>query len=201
METEVGDDAFDAALADGEVFLNQLLGDDFDGAVGIEESLGDDATDDFWGAAMIGLGTRGLGLKGLGTAFAEGSQELVVALAAVAEARGNLCHRAIGTLTGDEHGELLGEDVGRIDGELAAGSTETEGIRIDGEGHGGKEGGKENKCPIKYGVFLGVIEREGKLWRRKYSCFIGPMKMEDEGRMARVCHILIDTLTARVRVS
>ena len=189
METEVGDDAFDAALADGEVFLNQFLGDDFGGAVGIEESLGDDASDDFGGAAMIGLGTRGLGLKGLGTAFAEGGQELVVALAAVAEARGNLGDRAIGTLTGDEHGELLGEDVGRIDGELAAGSTEAEGIRIDGEGHGGKEGGKENMCPITYGGLIGVIERDGELWRRKSSDFMGSMKMEDEERVGYCCHI------------
>jgi hypothetical protein len=96
---------------------------------------------------------------------------------------------------------LLGEDVGRIDGELAAGPTEAEGIRIDGEGHGGKEGGKGNECPIKYVGLIGVIERDGKLWSRKYRHFIGQMKMEDEGWVARVCHISIDTLTARIRVS
>lgn len=151
MEAEIGDDAFDAALTDGEVFLNQLLCDDFGGAVGIEETLGDDASDDLGGTAMIGFGASGLGLKGLGTALAKGGQELVVALATVAEASGNLGDWAIGTLTRDEHGELLGEDVGRIEGELAAGATETEGIRIDGEGHGEKEGGKEIECPIKYG--------------------------------------------------
>jgi hypothetical protein len=138
------------------------LGDDFGGAVRIEKALGDDASDDFRGAAMIGLGTRGLWLQGLGTALAKGGQELVVALATVAEAGGDLGDRAIGTFTGDEHGELLGEDVVGIDGELAAGSTEAEGIRIDGEGHGEKEGGKENECPIKYGGKVGAAERRSK---------------------------------------
>jgi len=168
LEAEVGDDALDAALADGEVLLNQLLGDDCGGAVGIEETLRDDASDDFGGAAVIGFGAGWLGLEGLGTALAKGGQQLVVALAAVAKARGNLDDRAIGALASDEHGELLGQRVRGIDDDFAAGSMEAEGIRINGEGHGEREDERRFKCPINYGgLFEGAGSRFGNEEKKK----------------------------------
>lgn len=100
---------------------------------------------------MIGFGAGGLGLEGLGTALTKGIQKLVIALATVAEAGGDLGDGTIGALARDEHGELLSEYVVGIDVELAARSTEAEGIGVDGEGHGEREGGKVGICPIKYG--------------------------------------------------
>ena len=58
MEAVIGDDPFDAALADGMTLLADFLSDDGGGRVRVEEATADDQTDDLVGAAVIGFGSR-----------------------------------------------------------------------------------------------------------------------------------------------
>ena len=113
MQAVVGDDPFDAALADGDVLLEELLRDDVGGAVGIEEALGDDAADDLGGASVIGFGAGGARLEGARAALGEGGQQLVIALATVAELIGDLGDGQLGAFAQYEHGEVARDEVVR----------------------------------------------------------------------------------------
>lgn len=154
MKPEVGDRALDAAQADREVGLTELLGDDLGRGIRIQEAVAHDLGDDLLGASVIGLGAGLLGLKGLQAALLEVLQELVVSLAAIAvfacDGEDALPH----TLALGEHEEAVGQEVGGGDGQGAGGAGELVSNGVDEQGavHRGEDSGKLGKCLIEYGT-------------------------------------------------
>ena len=57
LQAVIGDDPFDAALADGVILLADFLSDNLGGGIWIEEATADDQTDNLVGAAVIGFGS------------------------------------------------------------------------------------------------------------------------------------------------
>jgi hypothetical protein len=72
LKAELSDDAVDAALADGEAALTQLLGNNFRGGIAIEKTMPNDLADKFFGAAVVGLGTALLAQQAQGSLQHEG---------------------------------------------------------------------------------------------------------------------------------
>lgn len=87
MQSKVGDDAPDAAGANGLANLAELLSDDLGGGFRVKKTLADDLADGLIGATVVRLGP-GLVVDQGGNAVAgEGIFELEIALLAVAEGR------------------------------------------------------------------------------------------------------------------
>ena len=74
------DHAFDAASADRETGLAQLLGDDLDRGIGIEEAMANDLSFDLIGANGVGLGAAFLSLEGHGAPFLKEIKQLIISL-------------------------------------------------------------------------------------------------------------------------
>jgi hypothetical protein len=81
LQAELGDDAFDAALADGMIGLAQLLGDERRGSLPIQVAVADDLTDDFVSTAVVGFGAAALVLEGSSAAGFQARQQLIIARA------------------------------------------------------------------------------------------------------------------------
>ena len=116
------DDAFDAARADGQTTLANLLSDHVGGRIGVEQPVAYDLAHDLVGPAVVGLGTPALAEEGDGPPFPIGVEDLVVALLGEAEFLGGP-QRAEGfTFAFDEHGQPGGDLVPGRDLEAAPGT-------------------------------------------------------------------------------
>jgi hypothetical protein len=130
------DDAFDAARADEETTLADLLSDDIGRGIRVEKAVTDDLAHDLIGPAVVGLGAPALAEEGDGPPFPIGVQDLVVALLGEAELP---CgpQRAEGfTFALEEHGQPWGDLVPGRDLEEAAGADEDT-VATDELEHGG----------------------------------------------------------------
>jgi hypothetical protein len=120
----MGDDAFDAAGADGPAGLTEFWGDDGRGGLGIEEAMANDLANDFVGAAGGTLGAAFVAVQGQGAAVGEGLAELEVALFAEAEFAGGLDGAKAFARAFEEHGEFAGDFVVGRHGQGAGGADE-----------------------------------------------------------------------------
>lgn len=140
MKAVVGDNPFDAPLTDGELFLTQFLGNDRCGSVWVVKALSNDAADDCRGTPVVGF-WAGLGRQQRrDPAFIEGCEQLVVALAAVIELRGNLGDILFGAFAEDEHGQMTPEGIIVTDFKGAARAFELRGLGMDGKVHNENKG-------------------------------------------------------------
>jgi len=116
------DHAFDAARADGEAGLTELLGDDVDRSVGIEEAMADDLSFDLVSADVVGLGAASLRLEGLDPLSPKELEQLIITLPREAV----LCSRSGSpqsfALAFEEHQEAWGDLVTGGDEEFSGGS-------------------------------------------------------------------------------
>lgn len=142
MQAEVGDDAFDAAGADGVAALAELLGEDGRGGVGVEEAMTDDLLEDLVGAAVVGLGAALAIEQSGGTEFLQALTKLEVALLAEAELGGGGQGAEPFAFALVEHGELAKEEVVRRHREGAAGALKEKGVGKDLEHGGDRQEGK-----------------------------------------------------------
>jgi len=105
LQAVIGDDSFDAALADRMALLADFLSDDFGGRIRIEEAAADDQAHDLTGAAVIGFGSRGLEEQALGALLQIGRQDLVITLAGEIKFFSGLGRAEAFALALDEHGQ------------------------------------------------------------------------------------------------
>ena len=147
MQTVIGDDAFDAALADSVVLLADFLSDDFRGRIRIEEAAADDQADDLVGTAVIGLWSRVFQEQTFGTSCIKGAQDLIIALAREVIFEGGFGSAEALAFAFDDHGQAAADLVILGDDERA-GACEAE--LIFGERNIHREEAKraEAMCPI-----------------------------------------------------
>ena len=136
MQPVALDDALDAARADGQAGLGELLGDDLGGSVGVEEAVADGLANGFLGTAVVPAGAGGVVDQGGGAPQGEGGAELEVALFGVAEGPGGLAGAQAEALAGDEHGELAGDLVVGGERQGAGGAEQLAELAVESE-HGG----------------------------------------------------------------
>jgi hypothetical protein len=105
LQAVVGKDAFDAALAEGEVGLAQFLDEDGRGAVGVQKAVAQDLADDGVGAARGGLGAGFVGEERGEAALAVGGVELVITLAGAAVLGGQVHDGLAEALAFQDHEE------------------------------------------------------------------------------------------------
>ncbi|MCX6872461.1 MAG: hypothetical protein NTW21_01435 [Verrucomicrobia bacterium] len=105
MKAVIGDDALDAAGADGVAELPELPGDDRGADRRIEEAEADGQPDDLVGAAVVGFGPTGFRGQGGGTRTQIERAQLVLALAAEIELAGRLGRAETPALAGQQHGQ------------------------------------------------------------------------------------------------
>jgi hypothetical protein len=141
LQAVIGDDAFDAALADGVVLLADFLSDDFGGRIRIKEAAADGQADDLIGAAVIGFGSRGLQEQTLGALLEEAGQDLVITLAREVVFLSGFGGTQTFALAFDEQGEAVADLVVVGDQQGAARTGETELLFGQGNIHGQKLGG------------------------------------------------------------
>ena len=126
MQTVIGDDAFDAALADSVVLLADFLSDDFRGRIRIEEATADHQAHDLVGAAVVGFRSWGLQDQPLGASLQEVSQDLVITLAGEIKFFSGPGRAEAFALALDEHGQAARDLVVLGDEEGAAGAGEAD---------------------------------------------------------------------------
>ena len=119
MQAVFGDDPVDAALADRELRLAKLLGDDRRGGLGVQKAMAQDLFDGLIGAPVVGLGAGLLGLEGGQTALLEGGKDLVIALPATAIFSRGVGDAGVETLAFHDHQEASGQFIGGCDGQDA----------------------------------------------------------------------------------
>jgi len=124
LKAEIGDDAFDAAGAEGTAGLAELLGDDLGGGLGVEEAVADDLAHGLVGVAGGAFGAAAVVLQGRGAVGEEGAADLEVTLLAEAKLLGGGEGSESLALALDEHGEVAGDLVGGGDGERTGGADE-----------------------------------------------------------------------------
>jgi hypothetical protein len=154
LQAVIGDDPFDAALANGMALLADLLGDDGGGGIWIEEATADDQADDLIGAAVMGFRSASFQEQALGAFLAKVSQELVITLAGEIIFLSSLGRPEAFALALDEHSEAAADLVIIGDEEDACGTGEAELFFRERNLHGGKLGEGGEVCQIKYGGIL-----------------------------------------------
>ena len=136
MQPVALDDALDAARADGQAGLGELLGDDLGGSVGVEEAVADGLANGFLGTAVVPAGAGGVVDQGGGAPQGEGGAELEVALFGVAEGPGGPGGAQAEALAGDEHGELAADLVVGVKRQGALRAEQSAELAVESE-HGG----------------------------------------------------------------
>ena len=126
MQAVIGDDPFDAALADGMILLADFLSDDGRGRIWIEEPAADDQAHDLIGAAVLRFRTPRLEEQALGALLAEIGQDLIIALAGEVIFLSGVGRAETFALAVDEHGEAATDLVIVRNAESASGTGETE---------------------------------------------------------------------------
>ena len=147
----IGDDPFDAALADGQTLLPDFLGDDGGGTIPVQEATADDQFDGLLGAAVIGFGSRGLQDQALGAFLVKVSQDLVITLAGEVVFFGGFGRAETFALALDKHGQAAADLVIIGDDEGAAGAGEPELSIGKADIHRRESGAAGEACQIKYG--------------------------------------------------
>lgn len=122
MQAVIGDDAFDAADADGELGLAKLLRYDLGRGVGIEKAMAQDLADGLIGAAIVGFWAGLFRFKGGQTAPQKGVANLVIALTAATIFLCDLGDVGCKAFAFHQHKEAAGKLVGGVDGEGASGT-------------------------------------------------------------------------------
>ena len=126
MQAVIGDDPFDAALADRLTLLADFLSNDGGGSLRVEEAAADHQTDHLVGAAVIGFWPRGMEEQTRGAMLVEARQDLVVTLAGEIEFLGGFGRAKAFALALDEHGQAAADLVVIGDQEGAARAGEAE---------------------------------------------------------------------------
>ena len=142
MKAVIGEDALDAAQADGEVGLAKLLGDHVRGGLRVQEAVAQDLADGLVGASVIGFGAGLLRLQGGESTLLKIGQELIIAWARETVFLGEAGDVSLEALAFHEHEEAWGQQVGRGDGEGPGRAGKLARFRIESERgtHGGKVG-------------------------------------------------------------
>jgi len=157
LQAVIGDDPFDAALADGVALLADFLSDDFGGRIRIQETTADDQPDNLVGAAVIGFGSRVLQQQTLGALLIKGGEDLVIALAGEIVFVSGFGRAEPLALAFDKHGEATTDLVILGDQEGAARSSEAELFSGESNMHRRRVLGASAICQIEYG---GIVRRE-----------------------------------------
>jgi len=126
LQAVIGDDPFDAALANGKSLLADFLGDDGGGRIWIEEAAADDQTDDLIGTAVMGFRPPSFQEQALGAFLAKVSQELVITLAGEIIFLSGFGRADAFALAFDEHSEATADLVIIGDAEDASWTGEAE---------------------------------------------------------------------------
>ena len=133
MQAELGDDAIDGPLADGEVTLTKFLRDDLGAGIGVEEAVADDLADHFLGASVGRFGAA-FGTEESPPALGEKKRaELEVTRAAVTEFGGGTVNTLATALALDQHGELAGDFIVFGNGQGARGALDALGEKLEGK--------------------------------------------------------------------
>jgi hypothetical protein len=119
------------AQADGEVGLDEFLGDDLGGGLRVQEEVAQDLAHHLVGAAVMGFGSGLLGFQGPEAPGVEGGQELVVALAAKAVFLSEGRDVGLETLALHEHEEAAGQVIGGGNGQSAHGPGQLVGVGVE----------------------------------------------------------------------
>ena len=106
LKAEVGQDSADAAGADGQPRLANLLSDDISRGVGIKEGVANNLVSNRRGATRRCPGASFAAEQGKATALGEGGENLVIALSGVAVLDGGCCGAESFTFTLDEHSQF-----------------------------------------------------------------------------------------------
>src|SRR5258708_11485104 len=106
LQTEIGQDAADAAGADDQTGLADLLGDEVQGGVRGKEGVANDLMGEVDGAAGRALRAGFATEQGQATALCEGGEELVIALLGVAVLDGGGGGTEPFAFPFDEHGQF-----------------------------------------------------------------------------------------------
>jgi len=112
------DDPFDAADAEDDAGLDQLLGDNGGRSVGIEKAMTDDVAHDLGGAAVVLFGSALLGCQAGGAVLDEELAELKVALPTEAKLVGGGL-RSEFTFALHEHGQAASDLIVSCNGQGA----------------------------------------------------------------------------------
>ena len=139
MQPVIGDDSFDAAGADGVALLAEFLSYDIHRAVRVQEAISNDQTNDLFSSAVIGFRSWSFGQQAHSTMFLETMEELIIALAAVAEEFSGLGNIGVFALTLDEHGQTTANNIIVGDLEGAIGAREVELLFREQDVHSGKK--------------------------------------------------------------
>lgn len=141
-------------MADRELTLAQLLGDDRDGHLWVKEAVADDLPLDFRGAAVGGFGAAGLVVEGEGAAPPEGGQQLVIAGAGEAVLAGGGGSAQALAFAVEQHEQLGSEVVGRRTHEGAGGADEFGLGSGNFNVHGGEDNRRREICLLIYGSII-----------------------------------------------
>jgi hypothetical protein len=158
LNAVIGDDARDTAVTDPDLPLTQFLGDDFRRSVRVQKAVAQHLANDLIGAAVVGFGAGLLRLQGGQPAGGELVQELIIALATVAETGGDGSDVVLEALAFQEHDEASGLEIGGGDGQGPGGTGGllSLGIVAKGSTHEAKGTRKGAQCLIEYGVTFAV---------------------------------------------
>ena len=143
MQAVIGNDSLDAALANWELSLAQLLSDHRRGGIGIQKAVAQDLPNDLLGAAVIGFGTGLVGRQSEQPTGFVVLQELVITLAAETILLGDVDDVVFQTLAFQEHEEAMSQMIGGIHGQVADGADQLVSFLIELQGriHEKKIGG------------------------------------------------------------
>jgi len=126
LQAVIGDDPFDAALADGVGLLTEFLGDDLWRRLWVEEAAADGQADDLIGTPVIGFGPWALEDQTLSAFFIEGVQDLVITLAGEIIFLSGFGRAEPFALALDEHGQAARDLIVLGDEQRAGGAREAE---------------------------------------------------------------------------
>jgi hypothetical protein len=148
LYAEAFDDAFDAASADGQAALSELLGNDLGRSLGVKEAMPNRLANGFLRATVGPTGARRLVDQGSGTLLAKGVAELEVTLLAVVEDLGGFDGAQAKALASDEHGELAGDFVVGRQRQSAGWANQSALLAVEVKHGGTPEEGKGRPAPL-----------------------------------------------------
>jgi hypothetical protein len=155
LQAEIANDSLDAADADEAAGLLNLLSDDFGGSIGIQKAMANDLTNEFFGAAVIGMWTAWFAFKRSSAVGFELVEQLEIALLGIAVFESGLCGAKPFALAFDEHGEFAGDFVVLLDRDGTGRADEK--VRGTDEFEHEEEFGRERQLSqIRYGGKMAI---------------------------------------------
>lgn len=146
MQAVVGEGATDAAGADRQAGLAELLGQDVRRGLGVEETQTNDLADDLGGTSGAGLGSAFTAVQSGAAVGEEGSAELAVTLFAEAVFGRSGAGAETFAFAFDEHEQLARDLVLGRDNQGAAGSAYGVCVRV--EVHASLQGMRDEKVRL-----------------------------------------------------